>query len=103
VDGLTAEVVTSSASMVALIEKGTDHQTVAITAMNAQSSRSHVIFGVTFTRRVTDKKSGINAESSARISFVDLAGSERSAQQGPARFERRSEHQRIPVGSWSVF
>ncbi|GIQ88379.1 kinesin-like protein [Kipferlia bialata] len=72
------------------MNSGFDTRTVASTNMNAESSRSHLVFGIliTATNRTT------KAVSYGKLSLVDLAGSERPGKTG-ATGERLREAQSI--------
>uniref|UniRef100_UPI00398F0F6D kinesin family member 4 n=1 Tax=Pristiophorus japonicus TaxID=55135 RepID=UPI00398F0F6D len=72
--GLIEKTVTSAMEMVNCLEQGNSTRTVAATAMNSQSSRSHAIFTVTIEQR---KKSDKSNYFSSKLHLVDLAGSER--------------------------
>ena len=56
-----------------MLEVGNQNRTVAATALNADSSRSHAIFQLHLTRTDSAAKRSL----SAAINLVDLAGSER--------------------------
>ncbi|KAM9333403.1 kinesin family member 4 [Pholidichthys leucotaenia] len=72
--GLTEKRVFSAHEMVDCLELGNSGRTVAETAMNAVSSRSHAIFTITLEqRRGSDKEDSILS----KFHLVDLAGSER--------------------------
>ncbi|XP_068457502.1 kinesin family member 4 isoform X2 [Clinocottus analis] len=72
--GLTERQVSTEQEMVACLEVGNSARTVASTAMNAASSRSHAIFTITLEQRKgTDKADSIVS----KLHLVDLAGSER--------------------------
>ncbi|KAL6064739.1 hypothetical protein STEG23_024821 [Scotinomys teguina] len=72
--GLTEKTVSAASDMVACLEQGNNSRTVAATAMNSQSSRSHAIFTISIRqRKKTDKDSGFHS----KLCLVDLAGSER--------------------------
>eukprot|EP01090_Pellita_catalonica_P022021 TRINITY_DN840_c0_g4_i3.p1 TRINITY_DN840_c0_g4~~TRINITY_DN840_c0_g4_i3.p1 ORF type:complete len:1453 (-),score=310.19 TRINITY_DN840_c0_g4_i3:95-3829(-) len=62
------------------MEEGSKARTVASTAMNASSSRSHAIFTSIFTQM--KKTAGVVAEKVSKIHLVDLAGSERASGTG---------------------
>ncbi|CAG0908958.1 unnamed protein product [Cyprideis torosa] len=64
--------------------EGSKARTVAATNMNSESSRSHAVFNVIVTARLTDKATGHVGERVARMSLVDLAGSERASKSGAA-------------------
>uniref|UniRef100_A0A8C3B3U5 Kinesin family member 4 n=1 Tax=Cyclopterus lumpus TaxID=8103 RepID=A0A8C3B3U5_CYCLU len=72
--GLTERQVSTAQEMVGCLEVGNSARTVASTAMNAASSRSHAIFTITLEqRRGTDKADSVVS----KLHLVDLAGSER--------------------------
>lgn len=100
VDGLSTHKVDSVHTVLALLELGARHKTVARTALNIESSRSHTVFTVQVKRKLrhplgrgrggagSDDGSGsppaTGDDGSARIltaklTFVDLAGSERTS------------------------
>ncbi|XP_067903586.1 kinesin family member 4 isoform X2 [Heterodontus francisci] len=72
--GLIEKQVITVMEMVDCLEQGNSTRTVAATAMNSQSSRSHAIFTVTVEQR---KKSDKNNYFRSKLHLVDLAGSER--------------------------
>ncbi|KFQ41747.1 PREDICTED: chromosome-associated kinesin KIF4A [Nestor notabilis] len=72
--GLTERNVTSAQEMVFCLEQGNNSRTVASTAMNSQSSRSHAIFTICIDQK---KKSDKNSSFHSKLHLVDLAGSER--------------------------
>ncbi|XP_061217926.1 chromosome-associated kinesin KIF4A isoform X2 [Neopsephotus bourkii] len=72
--GLTERNVTSAQEMVFCLEQGNNSRTVASTAMNSQSSRSHAIFTICIDQK---KKSDKNSSFRSKLHLVDLAGSER--------------------------
>jgi kinesin family protein 13 len=65
-----------------LMLEGNKSRTVASTAMNSASSRSHAVFTVVLTQTLTDGDSGVSGEKVSRVSLVDLAGSERAVKTG---------------------
>ncbi|XP_021536023.1 chromosome-associated kinesin KIF4A [Neomonachus schauinslandi] len=72
--GLTEKTVVVALDTVSCLEQGNNCRTVASTAMNSQSSRSHAIFTISIEqRRKTDKTSSFRS----KLHLVDLAGSER--------------------------
>ncbi|XP_021058289.1 chromosome-associated kinesin KIF4A-like [Mus pahari] len=72
--GLTEKTVSVASDMVSCLEQGNNARTVAATAMNSQSSRSHAIFTVSIRqRKKTDKTGSFHS----KLCLVDLAGSER--------------------------
>uniref|UniRef100_A0A672UTU6 Kinesin family member 4A n=2 Tax=Strigops habroptila TaxID=2489341 RepID=A0A672UTU6_STRHB len=72
--GLTEKNVTCAQEMVFCLEQGNNSRTVASTAMNSQSSRSHAIFTICIDQK---KKSDKNSSFHSKLHLVDLAGSER--------------------------
>lgn len=72
--GLTEKEVCSAVQMVGCLEQGNAVRTVASTAMNSASSRSHAIFTITVEQR---KKHDKNVVFRSKLHLVDLAGSER--------------------------
>ncbi|RHZ08613.1 hypothetical protein DYB37_003922, partial [Aphanomyces astaci] len=79
IDGVTLRPVSSVQECVALMEQGNANRTVATTAMNAHSSRSHAILTIHVTTSVTTDggaEDGCDVYRS-QLNLVDLAGSER--------------------------
>ncbi|KFP11841.1 Chromosome-associated kinesin KIF4, partial [Egretta garzetta] len=72
--GLTERSVTCARDTVSCLEQGNNSRTVASTAMNSQSSRSHAIFTICIDQK---KKSDKNSSFHSKLHLVDLAGSER--------------------------
>ncbi|KAM4878385.1 chromosome-associated kinesin KIF4A [Sylvia borin] len=72
--GLTERHVTSAEETVSCLEEGNNSRTVASTAMNSQSSRSHAIFTICVNQQ---KKNDKNCSFICKLHLVDLAGSER--------------------------
>ncbi|XP_006991859.1 chromosome-associated kinesin KIF4A-like [Peromyscus maniculatus bairdii] len=72
--GLTEKTVSAASDMVSCLEQGNSSRTVAATAMNSQSSRSHAIFTISIRQR---KKTDKNSSFHSKLCLVDLAGSER--------------------------
>uniref|UniRef100_A0A2K5C603 Kinesin motor domain-containing protein n=1 Tax=Aotus nancymaae TaxID=37293 RepID=A0A2K5C603_AOTNA len=72
--GLTEKTVLVALDTVSCLEQGNNSRTVASTAMNSQSSRSHAIFTISIEHR---KKSDKNSSFHSKLHLVDLAGSER--------------------------
>ncbi|XP_054025544.1 chromosome-associated kinesin KIF4A [Dryobates pubescens] len=72
--GLTERKVCSAQDTVSCLEQGNNSRTVASTAMNSQSSRSHAIFTICIDQK---KKSDKNSSFHSKLHLVDLAGSER--------------------------
>eukprot|EP01012_Entosiphon_sulcatum_P066689 TRINITY_DN9605_c0_g1_i2.p1 TRINITY_DN9605_c0_g1~~TRINITY_DN9605_c0_g1_i2.p1 ORF type:complete len:898 (-),score=194.55 TRINITY_DN9605_c0_g1_i2:1588-4281(-) len=77
VEGLAQVLVASFKEIEDLMEKGNMARTVAATAMNASSSRSHSIFTLMLTMIRKDQGSIVS-----KINLVDLAGSERADKTG---------------------
>ena len=71
--GLVTHTITSAAEIAGVLEKGSRNRQVAATAMNSESSRSHMMLclEVSSTDRITGHKS------TGKLTLVDLAGSER--------------------------
>ena len=82
VKGLSEEVVENELDLQALLDKGQTNRTVAATAMNAESSRSHSIFSIVVEASFTDKESGKENLRAGKLNLVDLAGSERQKKTG---------------------
>ncbi|XP_064015063.1 chromosome-associated kinesin KIF4A isoform X2 [Pogoniulus pusillus] len=72
--GLTERKVSSAQDTVSCLEQGNNSRSVASTAMNSQSSRSHAIFTICIDQR---KKNDKNSSFHSKLHLVDLAGSER--------------------------
>ncbi|KAJ6653097.1 hypothetical protein lerEdw1_010183 [Lerista edwardsae] len=72
--GLTEHEVTCARETVLCLEQGNNSRTVAATAMNTQSSRSHAIFTVSIEQQ---SKNDTNTRFHSKLHLVDLAGSER--------------------------
>ncbi|XP_017396044.1 chromosome-associated kinesin KIF4B [Cebus imitator] len=72
--GLTEKTVLVALDTVSCLEQGNNSRTVASTAMNSQSSRSHAIFTISVEQT---KKSDRNSSFRSKLHLVDLAGSER--------------------------
>ena len=74
--------------------EGNKSRTVAATNMNSESSRfhsgpaltnlfrSHAVFTIVVTFKLTDEASGVSGVKVSRLSLVDLAGSERANKTG---------------------
>jgi len=72
IKGVTEEAVETSEKCIKLIDYGNTMKTVAATAMNAKSSRSHTVF-----KLMVEKKGGVdNMTIMSEVFFVDLAGRE---------------------------
>ncbi|KFO29757.1 chromosome-associated kinesin KIF4A [Fukomys damarensis] len=74
ITGLTEKTVLVALDTVSCLEQGNSCRTVASTAMNSQSSRSHAIFTISIEQR---KKNDKNSSFRSKLHLVDLAGSER--------------------------
>ncbi|XP_007441167.1 chromosome-associated kinesin KIF4A isoform X1 [Python bivittatus] len=72
--GLTEHMVSSAQETVLCLEQGNNSRTVAATAMNTQSSRSHAIFTVSVEQK---SQADANVSFRSKLHLVDLAGSER--------------------------
>ncbi|XP_031746214.1 chromosome-associated kinesin KIF4A isoform X2 [Xenopus tropicalis] len=72
--GLTERDVKTALDTVSCLEQGNSSRTVASTAMNSQSSRSHAIFTISIDQR---KEGDKNNSFRSKLHLVDLAGSER--------------------------
>merc|ERR1719197_1274742 len=73
IDNLVEEACQSATELAELLERGHRHRTTRTTAMNAQSSRSHVIFTV----KIGQVNLETGEELRGKITVCDLAGSER--------------------------
>eukprot|EP00730_Choanoeca_flexa_P007329 TRINITY_DN12314_c0_g1_i1.p1 TRINITY_DN12314_c0_g1~~TRINITY_DN12314_c0_g1_i1.p1 ORF type:complete len:1647 (+),score=500.84 TRINITY_DN12314_c0_g1_i1:66-5006(+) len=82
VEDLTKLVVSSYEDISTLMDEGNKARTVASTAMNSTSSRSHAVFSLIFTQRQKVPNSDVITEKQSKISLVDLAGSERADSTG---------------------
>lgn len=74
IENATEVTVTSAAAANELLSRGLQRRHVSGTAMNAQSSRSHLIFSVMVKQAASSLR---GKELVGKISLVDLAGSER--------------------------
>nr|XP_048291420.1 chromosome-associated kinesin KIF4-like [Myodes glareolus] len=72
--GLSEKTVLVASDTVDCLEQGNSSRTVASTAMNSQSSRSHAIFTISIEQR---KKNDKHSSFRSKLHLVDLAGSER--------------------------
>ncbi|KAG8554020.1 hypothetical protein GDO81_003631 [Engystomops pustulosus] len=72
--GLTERDVKTALDTITCLEQGNSSRTVASTAMNSQSSRSHAIFTISIEQK---KKGDKNSSFRSKLHLVDLAGSER--------------------------
>jgi GTPase SAR1 family protein len=82
VENLTRVVVHNFDDIERIMEDGNKMRTVASTAMNATSSRSHAIFTITFTQKTNHEAQKATSEMSSKLNLVDLAGSERADRTG---------------------
>ena len=76
VRGLSQHVVTSFEEVQRLLEDGSRIRTMAATAKNATSSRSHVICQLFLTRKCRNTDNGDVEVRRSKINVIDLAGSE---------------------------
>lgn len=80
VQGLIEKYVYSSQDILTTIKEGTLQRTIASTALNSVSSRSHAVLTLTLTQKMSD-----GTETISKLNLIDLAGSEnvgRSEAQG---------------------
>ena len=77
VPGLASKAVANTGEVLDAFEIGNEHRSVASTAMNATSSRSHMVLMVDVSTRTNE-----GAWTTGRLYLVDLAGSERVAKSG---------------------
>ncbi|XP_048372326.1 chromosome-associated kinesin KIF4A [Sphaerodactylus townsendi] len=96
--GLTEHVVTGAKETVICLEQGNNSRTVAATAMNTQSSRSHAIFTILIEQK---SKKDVNLSFHSKLHLVDLAGSERQ-KKTKAEGERLKEGININRGLLSL-
>jgi kinesin family protein 13 len=82
VEGLTKLAVANYDAIKALMHEGSKARTVAKTAMNSESSRSHAVITLFVTQSLYDTASKQTGEKVSRICLVDLAGSERQGKTG---------------------
>ena len=75
VAGLTQRLVLTVDDVVVTLAEGDQNRSVAATAMNSQSSRSHLLLQIV----VTSRNKITNVSSVGKLTLVDLAGSERIA------------------------
>ena len=80
VDGLTEQEVENDKFALELILLGLKNRHVAATNMNAESSRSHLIFSVNLN--ISINNNGLVSNRQSRLHLVDLAGSERQKMTG---------------------
>ncbi|KAG9390576.1 Kinesin protein 1B [Carpediemonas membranifera] len=82
VENLSRLQVSSADEIERLIDTGAKNRTVAATAMNATSSRSHSVFTIYFKQTKLNKGTLQASDIESKINLVDLAGSERAASTG---------------------
>jgi hypothetical protein len=82
VEDLSRLVVQSYSQMMTVMDEGNKARTVASTAMNETSSRSHAVFTVILTQKRHDETTKMAGEKVSKVSLVDLAGSERANSTG---------------------
>lgn len=82
VEGQTKIEVRSMAEMGGIIFAAIENRMVRATSMNADSSRSHLIFVIEFTQTQVSKTTGRQTVTKSKINLVDLAGSERARTTG---------------------
>jgi GTPase SAR1 family protein len=82
VENLTKIVVHSFQEIEKIMDEGNMTRTVAATAMNNTSSRSHAIFIINFMQKTRHAALNANSEMCSKINLVDLAGSERADRTG---------------------
>jgi len=73
VENLTEERCDSAEALSALLERGNEQRTVASTAMNAESSRSHLVLMI----KITSVNKETKEQLKGKVLICDLAGSER--------------------------
>jgi kinesin family protein 15 len=76
IDGIKEETILSQRNAMELIMLGLKNRHQASTNMNAESSRSHLIFTI-FLNYSFSNKEGLITSRSSRMHLIDLAGSER--------------------------
>jgi len=94
VKDLTEVVVGDEAMINQVMEKGLEHRSVAATAMNDTSSRSHAIFSIWVEVSETDAATQKEMIRVGKLNLVDLAGSERQKKTG-ASGDRLKEGSKI--------
>ncbi|CAE7213555.1 KIN14E, partial [Symbiodinium pilosum] len=72
-EGLTEEQCSTAEELMALLERGNDQRTVAATAMNSESSRSHLVLLIKIISVNKETKETLKG----KMLMCDLAGSER--------------------------
>jgi hypothetical protein len=80
IDGAGSISIDTVQTGMALLARGTAQRSTGCTAMNAESSRSHSVLLLTFTKRRSSRAGSpeLSFSSSSTLSIVDLAGSERA-------------------------
>jgi len=73
IEHLTEEQCSNAETLTALLERGNAQRTVAATAMNSESSRSHLVLII----KIVSVNKKTKAQLQGKILIVDLAGSER--------------------------
>ena len=76
IQGITEAEVINAKEAKSLILTGLKSRHVAATEMNAESSRSHLLFSIYLNAKYIDPKGG-EVKKSSRLHMIDLAGSER--------------------------
>jgi len=76
IDGIREEVIVNQRNALELIMLGLKNRHQAATYMNAESSRSHLIFTIFLSYSFSNKE-GLITTRSSRLHLIDLAGSER--------------------------
>ena len=76
IQGITEAEVLNAKEAKSLILSGLKSRHVAATEMNAESSRSHLLFSIYLNAQYIDQKNG-EVKKSSRLHLIDLAGSER--------------------------
>ncbi|KAI8622301.1 hypothetical protein BC830DRAFT_1090210 [Chytriomyces sp. MP71] len=82
VEDLSRLVVTGNQQIERLIDLGNKARSTASTQMNETSSRSHAVFTIYLTQKISRLLSSGLVERTSRICLVDLAGSERADSTG---------------------
>lgn len=77
VEGLSQVLVEDYNTIKKLVDSGNKERTVASTALNDRSSRSHAICTLYFTQLIDEPSLGKTREVVSKVNLVDLAGSER--------------------------
>jgi len=78
VDGLSSRVISTIGEMHATLEDAIESRVIGATAMNAVSSRSHLILTIKFSQKLWNPQTNLTMERMSKINLIDLAGSERS-------------------------